>query len=471
MGKVRLESGRGKSVLRWFGIAAAASALALCCLCAPDGLSKQAARTLGVLLAAIFLLIFESFNVCVSCLLACAMLFAFGCVDSISAAFSGFSNHILYFTTASFGVSLAFQKSSLSRRLIRWIIRTERLGIRQITFLFMLCGAALSAIMSNVAAVVIFIPYVEGLLAYFHDKEKQRRSRRCMMICLTVSALIGGMITPAGSSMNLICMDMLESYAGVRVRFIDWIGMGLPLAVVMLVIAFVIITRVYPPAEPDKEELRRYVAELRREERASFMDIYTGVLICGIVLTWIISSWVPAINITVTSIAGLALMFLPCFPVMTWEEFSRAISWPTFFVAGSMISVAAAVVSTGLCDYLTGLLFLNTAGRTGVLLLMQIAAVTFVFMAVLPSAPAVITILSPIILQLAAGNGVNPVMALMTAALCVSNIYLFPLDAPLVVAYDRKAFRMFELPRATLWIQLVMIPVVSLWMTWVFRAG
>lgn len=473
MGKAKLEngSGRRKTVLQWFGIAAAASSLALCCFCAPDGLSEQAARTLGVLLAAIFLLIFESFNVCVSCLLACAMLFAFGCVGSISAAFSGYSNHILYFTTASFGVSLAFQKSSLSRKLIRQIIRTEKLGIKGITFLFMLCGAALSAIMSNVAAVVIFIPYIEGFLEYFHDKEDRIRSRRCMMICLTVSALIGGMITPAGSSMNLICMDMLENYAGIRVRFIDWIGMGLPLAIVMLVIAFFVITKVYPPANPDREEMRRYVTDLRKDKKASPMDFYTGILICGIVFTWIISSWISAINITVTSIVGLALMFLPCFPVMTWEEFSKAISWPTFFVAGSMISIAAAVVSTGLCDYLTGLLFMNTARGSGVLLLMQIAAVTFVFMAVLPSAPAVITILSPIILRLAEGNGVNPVMALMTAALCVSNIYLFPLDAPLVVAYDRKAFRMFELPRATIWIQLIMIPVVSLWMSWFFRAG
>lgn len=70
MGKTKLENGsaRRKTVLQWFGIASAASALALCCFCAPVGLSEQAARTLGVLLAALFLLIFKSFNVCISCL-------------------------------------------------------------------------------------------------------------------------------------------------------------------------------------------------------------------------------------------------------------------------------------------------------------------------------------------------------------------------------------------------------------------
>lgn len=460
---------KGNPVLQIIGIAMAGVSLLLCRFCTLEGLSEQAMGTLGVLAATLFLLIFESFNVCITCMLSSAMLFAFGCVDSISAAFSGFSNHILYFTIASFGVSFAFQKSSLSRRLISLIIRSEKLGIKGVTFLFMLCSAVLSAIMSNVAAVVIFIPYVEMFLDCFHDQEDKARSRRCMMICLTVSALIGGMITPAGSSMNLICIDMLEKYAGVRVRFIDWMIAGLPLALVMLIIAFLIITRVYPPAEPAEEEMRTYLTEIREGRKASAMDVYIGLLICGIVFTWILSSWVPSINITVTSLAGLALMFLPCFPVMTWEEFSTAISWPTFFVAGNLISIAGAVTSTGLCDYFAGLLFRGGAGYPDFIIIMQIAAITFIFMAILPSAPAVITILSPIIIHFAAINGLSPVMTLMASAFCVSNIYLFPLDAPLVVAYDRKAFRMFDLPKATIWIQLAMIPVVSLWMPLISR--
>ena len=60
-------------------------------------------------------------------------------------------------------------------------------------------------------------------------------------------------------------------------------------------------------------------------------------------------------------------------------------------------------------------------------------------------------------------------MLVMASALCVSNIYLFPLDAPLVVAYDRKAFKMFELPKATVWIQLAMVLVVSLWVPVIFK--
>ena len=89
-------------------------------------------------------------------------------------------------------------------------------------------------------------------------------------------------------------------------------------------------------------------------------------------------------------------------------------------------------------------------------------------MALLPSAPAVVTILSPIILSFAVASGLNPTMLLMACVLCVPNIYLFPLDAPLIVAYDKKAFTMFDLPKATIWIQLAIIIVISLWIPLIF---
>ncbi len=452
-----------------FGIVMAAISAALSCCLTLNGLSPEAVRTLGVLAATLFLLIFESFPVCVSCLLSSAMLYALGCVGTMAKAFAGFSNHILYFTIASFGLSLAFQKSMLSRRLLELLLRTGRIGVKKLTFLFMLCAAALSAIMSNVAAVVIFIPYVESFLDHFRNEEHKKISRRCMMICLTVSALIGGMITPAGSSMNLICLDMLETYAGTHVRFIDWMIAGFPLALVMLIAAFMIITAVYPPAEPSDTEMAEYLTGARQKKRMGFQDIYIGLLIFGILFTWVLSSWIPAINVTVTSIIGLAFMFVPGFSVMSWEEFSASISWPTFFIAGNLISVSNAVTSTGLCDFFTGLLFPNEAGHSEILLVARIAVITFVFMACLPSAPAVISILSPIIIAFAGANGLNPAMLVMASAFCVSNIYLFPLDAPLVVAYDRKAFQMFDLPKATIWIQLFMVLLVSLWVPLIFH--
>lgn len=453
---------------RIFGVILATLTLLLSRFITLGGVTDKAAYTLGVLLATLCLLIFESFNVCVTCMLSCSLLYALGCVDTISGAFSGFSNHVLYFTTASFGLSYVFQKSALSNRLLSFLVGKKRLSTGKVTFLFMVCGAILSSIMSNVAAVVIFIPYVETYLSFYNDEEARKITKRSMMICLTVAVLIGGMMTPAGSSMNLICLDMLQRYAGTTVRFIDWMKIGCPLACLMLVIAYLIITAVYRREELSNEEYRTWQGVLHGGASLTGQDIYIGIVIACVVCAWIASSWIPSINITVTAIVGLTAMFLPGRSVMTWEEFAFSISWPTFFIAGNLISVASAVTETGLCAAFANQLLYHGQMSSEFRMVMAIALITFFIMALLPSAPAVITILSPIIIEYARQAGANPVMLVMTCALCVSNIYLFPLDAPLVVAYDRKAFTMFELPRATIWIQLSMILVVSVWMPFIF---
>lgn len=456
-----------KTIIRFIGIVLAALSLIICCNVPIEGMPQQAERTLGVLLAALFMLICESFGVCVSCLMTSALLFITGCTGTVSEAFSGYSNHILYFTTASFGISLAFRKSSLSRRLLGIIIRSDKLKTGQVMLIFMACAALLSALMSNVAAMVIFIPFAEDYLDIFPDGEKKVRTRKSMFICLAVSVLIGGMATPAGSSMNLICIDMLEKYTGGGIRFIDWMAVGIPLAVFMLAAAYFIITRIFQPCQADRESMRRYIASLNEKKSLSSRDIYITCVIIGVVVSWIASSWFPSVNITAAAIIGLALFFLPKADIMTWEEFSDSISWPTFFIAGTLISVADTVIKTGLSDYYAELMFPDNIQLSAFAAAMLTAAITFVFMAVLPSAPAVITILSPIIIAFAQRTGISPVILLLTSALCVSNIYLLPLDAPLAAAYDRKAFGMFDLPKATIWLQLIMIAVSAAWVPFI----
>ena len=464
-----MKNTRNKLIQKYAGMVLAAISLLISCRLEIEGVTSQAIRTFGVLAATLFIQVFESFPLSVSCLLSSALLFAFGCVDSISAAFSGYTNHVLYFTLASFAISAAFQKSALSRKLISLVVREGRMTAKRIMLAFMACAALMSSVMSNVAAVVIFIPFAEAFLSFYREERARKVTARSMMIGLVVAAMAGGMITPAGSSMNLIGIDLLKTYTGETVRFVDWMLMGLPLAAAVVLVAFAIITAVYPPCEPSEGEMKAYLLELRQEVRLTGRDWYIGVLIFATLLLWVLSSWIPAIDITVISLIAMTLMFLPKFPVLTWDEFIKTNSWGAFFVAGNHISIASAVVSTGLCDYFATLLFQGSETMSLLPLIAKIAGITFIFMAILPSAPAVVTILAPIIMSFAASGGLNPVMLTMACLLCVPNIYLFPLDAPLIVAYDKDAFTMFELPRATIWIQLAIIALVTLWIPVVFR--
>lgn len=453
---------KSRYLRQYIGLVLAVLSIGITWFLKVDGLSTQAMRTLGVLAATLFLQMFETFNLCISCLVSSVLLLMLGCVGNIGEAFSGYANHVLYFTIASFGISAAFQKSVLSRKLLGLLMRGKKLTVRKVTFTFMVCAAILSSMMSNVAAVVIFLPYLDQFLEFYRDPDVRKRSSRSMNICLVVSAMIGGIITPAGSSVNLIGLDLMQAHAGIQIRFVDWMAFGAPLAAVMLVIAFAIITAIYKPAEPEEEELQAFIRHVQNTPRATAKDIYIGVLIVATLAIWVLSSWFPAINITAVAVISFALLFIPGMEVLTWEEFSVVNSWNAFFVAGNHITLASVAISTGLCNFITTVIFGSSTGLSVIPMLMLVAAVTFVFMAIIPSAPAVATILVPILITYAASANVSPILLFMVSILCIPNIYLFPLDAPLVVAYDRKAFTMFELPKATVWIQLVMIVVASL---------
>lgn len=457
-------------VFKCLGILLATVAILISNIVVVDGFETQSISIIGALIATLILLIFESFNVCITCLLSAAILYLNGCVDNISEAFSGYTNHILYFTIASFGISQALQKTGYLEKLISRLLKKFSYDIKSIIAVFMICCACVSAFISNVVAAVVLLPSALQILNVYDSESEKKQTKRCLLICMTLSAMIGGLITPAGSSINLICIDMLEKYAQLSVRFIDWCIIGTPLVAVMLLIVFFITTRIYKPAEIQRENLKVFYEKNINsvyEDVDNYKKVFTVVVIAFTIILWFLSSWVAQINITAVSLICLTLFFVPKFGILSWEEFSQGICWPTFFIAGAMITLASLVTETGVMTYLVNAVFPGEIFNQHIAVGL-VALITFVFMVLVPVAPAAATVLIPLMISFAQKIGCNPVMLSMACSFCVCNCYLFPIDTVMVVAYEQKAFTMFELPRATVWIQLAMIIVVGVWIPLVF---
>ncbi len=456
-------------VLKCLGLLIAALSIALSYVITIEGFDARAIHTVGVLIATLALLIFESFNVCITCLLSAALLYINGCVGNITEAFSGYTNHILYFTIASFGISTALQKTGYMQKVIYSLIKRKECSIKGIIAIFMICCAIISAFISNVVAAVVLLPSALEVLKLYDAEEDMKKTKRCLLICMTLSAMIGGLITPAGSSINLICIDMLERYGNLSVRFIDWCIIGTPLVAVMLLVVFFITTKIYKPVELNKEKTANFTFDVKDDSEVSEgKKIFTVTIILLTILAWFLSSWITQINITVVSLICLTLFFMPKFGILSWEEFSEGICWPTFFIAGAMITLASLVNETGMTSYLVSKVFPSEIPNQYFATFL-VAAVTFAFMVFVPVAPAAATVLVPLMISFAQQMGCNPVMLAMTASFCVCNCYLFPIDTVMVVAYEQKAFTMFELPRATVWIQLAMIAIAGSWMPFIFN--
>ena len=115
---------------------------------APTELLPLAARnTLGVLLAVIILLVTETFPLGVVCLLAIAMMYFLGCVESVPGALSGFTNATLFFVLASFGISEAITVVPLSKRLLLFLMKKAGKDTNQLMLAIMVVTGLLSSML------------------------------------------------------------------------------------------------------------------------------------------------------------------------------------------------------------------------------------------------------------------------------------------------------------------------------------
>ena len=64
---------------------------------------------------------------------------------------------------------------------------------------------------------------------------------------ISIAALIGGIGTPAGSSINIMGLAMLSDLGGGEVPFLKWMAIGMPMVILLIPTAWYTLVRFYPP--------------------------------------------------------------------------------------------------------------------------------------------------------------------------------------------------------------------------------
>lgn len=426
-------------------------------------LPLPARNMLGVLLIVIVLLVTEALPMVMTCLLSVPLLVIFGCVESVSAALSGYTNQIVFFIIASLGISKALTSVPLAQRILVTLMRLFGKDSKQLLFAIMLAVCIMSSIISNVAAAAVFLPVTLKFLDVYEDETARKSTAKCYMIALPVASMIGGMMTPAGSSINLLAIGILEKNTGFTVRFVEWMLFGIPMAVALLPIAWFICTKVFKPQPLEREKLQVYLDSVSFDSTLSKKEFYVLGVVGTMLVLWILSSWYPQINITVVGLIGLALFFIPGFEIMQWKEFERSINWSAFFLPASMISVGNAITSSGLSEWLAHTIFPASMEWPIFAVVGFVALLTFALLIPIPVAPALVTMLGIPLVKFAAIVGIDPMILMMTLGLAAGNCYLLPLDTVPIITYSTGAYRMFDMPKVTIWIQFAFLILAAIW--------
>jgi len=212
----------------------------------------------GILVATVVLFATEVISIDLVGILVLLALFFTGILDE-SDALAGFGNPVVVFLGSLFVVTTALGRSGILIRVERFLGRAARQSQRRAGVILLPGIGAVSAFLSNTAAVTAFLPIALGLAR----KLKIPASRLLMPIAY--ASILGGTCTLIGTSTNVIISGLLPSYGQPRLGFFELAPVGVPILVLGLLYLLFVAPRLLPDRGEEPLEaygVRSYISEV-----------------------------------------------------------------------------------------------------------------------------------------------------------------------------------------------------------------
>ena len=424
-----------------------------------DYLTVAGVRTIALILAFILILLTNPIPLSVSCWVILALVPLIGVSPNFAVALAGFANPVIFFILASFCISAVFTTLPLSRRILIGLLRRYGRNMRSFLFAFMLCILPITAFLSSVPVAATFLAVALSFLEMFTDENERKNTGRAFMIAIPVTALLGGVATPVGSTMNLLAINLLEQHTGQTISFVQWMSIGIPIVLLVFPIAWLLIYRVYKPAEINSAMVDAFIVKLDVPKKISAAEKKVMIIFSCMIVLWILSSWVKQIDITVVALIGACCMFLPGINVLNWNQFIQKVNFDAIFLVGTVLCLGIALGRNGVSDWIA-MSFSSLQMSLPVLIAFTVTTV-FLILIVMPVGPSVVIFLAAPLITLAQTLDVNPELIIIALAMSAGNCYLLPLDTIPLITYSTGYYSMTDMPKSTLPLQIYVVVIIT----------
>ena len=367
------------------------------------------------------------------------------------------------------------------KRLALYIILVVGTGPRQIVGGIMLASAILSGFVSNTATAMMMLPIVLsiGVLAAGDDFDtpQAKRFSVCLLLALAYGASIGGIATITGTPPNGFLAGFLTQEMGVEMSYARWLGLGVPLTVVMLPISWAYLVYIALPVRVGEiPGGRNYIRDRIDALGPMSSAEKLSVSIFGLTaLLWITHGWIeqafdlPKIDDSTIAIAGAMLMFMTPTDrtlktrVLSWKH-AEAIPWGVLVLFGGGLALAKGVTHTGLDTWIGEQI--AAIGNPGELPLLGGVTALIVFLTEITSNTATTSTMLPVLAAVGEGMGVDPTLLVIAAAVSASCAFMLPVATPpnaIVFASGRISIKQMAL--AGFGLNLICIVIITL-MVW-----
>lgn len=426
-----------------------------------EGLDYEGIAAGFILLFAIANWICETVPVSVTALIVIAVVPFTGVMDFAESISQSFGNSIFAFFLGVLILSSAFQQTSLGKIISSLLFKLAGKTPRALIFGIMVTGAFLAMWVTEVAAAAIVFPIALSLAEQAKSREDYSQVGKALMLAVAWGCAFGGVATPVATGANLIALNYLKEYSGIEISFFQWMKIGIPVCVTLLVTGWILLARLIrdnSPLELEKEEI-----SLGKREKCLSLWFFIAVIL------WIGGSRIGLGSHHAALLVGVAL-FLPGIGVIQWKDTVNMINWDSIILICAGIVIGNLLFECGVAEWMAKQFFVPELMQRGIFIRsVYIVLSVSVLKVVFSSNTVTGVILAPIMISLADGIGLSAwgVIApcIFSSALSLVVITSSPVN---IIPYSARLFTPKDMLRYGSVMTVASALIIAGWMT-VFR--
>ena len=457
----------------------------------PEGLSQSGWHVTGVVLLMASWWATEALPLPVTALVPLALFPLLGIYDfsdasnpaksAFTKAAAPYAHPNVFLFLGGFILALAIEKVNLHKRIALKMLLSIGTDAKYLIGGFMLVSAFISMWIMNTSTTLMLLPIglaIAGVVRKTTNLDKDFLNfQTALLLGIAYAAAIGGISTPIGTAPNIVVISLIQEQ-GLEVSFNQWMLLALPISVIMLVGGWWLLTNIIFPVNINaNKETQNSLQKMYLDLGIMSVDEKRVLVIFTLTaLAWMFRDLLDNTYLLqgltdygIAIIAALAVFITRSSQGTGLVEWSitTKLPWGILILFGGGLSMANAIMSSGLGKWIGGLIpDINTV------LLILLIVVLIVFLTELTSNQATTATFVPIMIILATveGNllpdGTNNLglvaQLAIPVALAASCAFMLPVATPPnAIVYGSEKFTIAQMMKAGLYFNILGILVVT----------
>ncbi|MFJ7736336.1 SLC13 family permease [Lysinibacillus sp. NPDC097287] len=257
------------------------------------------------------------------------------------------SEEVVWLMVGSFIVGEAVKQSGLARRLTLSILRKSNsknnvlLGMTSVLF------TSAFFVPSTSGRAAIAMPIINQLGQKFSVNEKS-----VLAILAPVIILMSTSATLIGAGSHLIGVSLLESTVGETISYIQWFVWGVPFAIVITLVSYVVIKwLLWPKDGMGQIENIQIEEQAMHTKKMNSQEKKTVLLLVLLIVGWMTES-IHGYDIAFVTMIGAIIVMLPNYGILNWKTGMKSVSWNLIVFVAAATALGRVLVDTGVVTWI-----------------------------------------------------------------------------------------------------------------------